>query len=122
MIVGMEKPKRSQEYSNEFLRGQVDSCQIQKEIISNYFVKAIAESLKEYSNYRFPCPHKKGFYYAFNFPVYDVRKFFPLVAVRNANTTVAFEFTVTFSELVRNQPRTIKERVLLGKIYGKIVY
>lgn len=50
-------------------QGNVDSCSIAKGTVGNFFVKFLLKGQEKYSNYRYECPQKKGFYYWQSFPV-----------------------------------------------------
>jgi hypothetical protein len=108
-------------YNKEFYRGQIEPCQVQKNWFLNFFVKANAASFKEFSNYRFDCPHKKGFYYALKFPVIDFAKEFPLLAMTHANTSTEFEYSVIYSAKIQNKKKVVKEHVLTAQMYGIVV-
>jgi Protein of unknown function (DUF1091) len=107
--------------TNEIYRGQIDPCQVQKNWFLSFFIKASAASIKEFSNYRFDCPHKKGLYYASNFPVFDFKKEFPLIAMTQANTSTEFEYTIIYSAKIQKQQKVVKEHVLTAQIYGILV-
>ena len=60
---------KTQEYDFVLLKGEMDTCKASKGIMGNFITKLIAQHLEQYSNYRFLCPQKKGFLYAYNFPM-----------------------------------------------------
>jgi len=63
--------KRTLEYDQLFMRGTIDSCKVQEGVIGNFIVKLIVDRLDKYSNYKFECPQKTGFYHVTNFPIVE---------------------------------------------------
>jgi len=56
---------------NRMIHGSIDTCKVQQGILGNFVVKMIQTAIDKYSNYRFKCALKKGFYYAYNFKLDD---------------------------------------------------
>lgn len=63
------------EYSKDpeytLVRATVDTCQIAKGVIGNFLVKMVTDQLDQYSNYKFECPQKQGYYHVTDFPAVD---------------------------------------------------
>lgn len=57
------------DYDLEVFRSSLDSCQVAKGVFGNFIIKFFMTNLEKYSNMKIECPQKKGFYYAYNFPV-----------------------------------------------------
>lgn len=69
-ILGKTSPE-SRDFDKVWMKGTVDVCNIAKGMRGNFIVANILDNLKEFSNFEFRCPTKKGFYYATNFPIAD---------------------------------------------------
>lgn len=66
------------DYDLDVLTSNVDSCQLAKGIFGNFVIKFFMSNLEKHSNLKFECPQKKGFYYAYNFPVpLDFKSYIP---------------------------------------------
>lgn len=66
------------DYDIDLFTGNVDSCQAAKGIFGNFIIKFFQSNLDKHSNFKIDCPQKKGFYYAYNFPVpLDLKSFIP---------------------------------------------
>lgn len=66
------KSSTTKEYDRLIFKTHVDACNLKKGIIGSFVVQMILENLEKHSNLAIPCPLKKGFLYAANFPVGDV--------------------------------------------------
>lgn len=55
--------------ASNFFQTNFDACSVAKGTIGNFLVKALLKDHEKYSNYRYGCPQKKGFFYFHNFPV-----------------------------------------------------
>lgn len=65
-------------YDEDVFNSNVDSCKAGKGIFGNYIIKFFLTHIERYSNLKVECPQKKGFYYAYNFPVpMDAKAFVP---------------------------------------------
>jgi hypothetical protein len=115
------RSKTTRKYDTELHRSVIDPCQ-KKDWFSSFFVKVFAESIQQFSNFRFECPLKKGFYYATNFPIYDVKNDFPFRALRNANTSNEFQFTLTIMAKVNKQNRMVKDKMMIAHIFGVQIF
>jgi Protein of unknown function (DUF1091) len=73
-------------------RAKLDFCKIANGATGSFPAKNIVEMVAEYSNFRFTCPVKKGFYYARNFPVFDL-KAYPVFFMRPKSTRIEWEST-----------------------------
>lgn len=66
------------DYDVEVFSSNVDSCQAGKGIFGNFIIKFFLTNFEQYSNLKIECPQKKGFYYAYNFPMpKDLKSFLP---------------------------------------------
>jgi hypothetical protein len=74
-IEAFAKPLDGNQFHNVF-KLNTNLCKINNVLRGNFVGKMISEALKNYSNWFFDCPQKKGFYYAYNVELSD--KFLPL--------------------------------------------
>jgi len=104
--------KQSGEYDQKFMRGTIDSCNIQKGMIGNFILQMVIDRIDKYSNYRFECPQKVGFYYVYDFPVFET--------FENMPALVRESWEGKISSTIRIKVRGRKSSVLLfsSDIYG----
>lgn len=101
--------------TNNF-QGNIDSCNVAKGTIGNFLVKALLKDQEKYTNYRYECPQKKGFYYWHSFPVPDdtvlppfIPKFYVLwnLEVKGKGKTSKSAFKLLFRARFRGE--TVKD-------------
>lgn len=64
----------SNEYDKVLMRTNLDLCGLPRGgLFGNFFIENIAQKLEQYSNLKFECPLKKGFYYDVNYPIISDR-------------------------------------------------
>lgn len=76
-------------YDKLHLKGSVDTCEMSNGPVGNLIAKMGMSRTNKFTNFKMECPHKKGLYYAVNYPVPD-DKFIPY-----AITNAAGKFEVT---------------------------
>lgn len=59
-------------YDEVVFRSNINTCNVAKGIMGNFIMKFLAIGSEPYSNFRYDCLQKKGFYYWYNFPVIDL--------------------------------------------------
>lgn len=50
-------------------QSNIDTCNVAKGTIGNFFMKILLKDHEKFSNYRYERPSKKGFYYWYSFPL-----------------------------------------------------
>lgn len=100
----------SKEFDKLVLRGNADTCNITKGMMGSFMSAVVRELFMEYSNYRFVCPLKKGFYYVFNFPAIS-EHLFPTYIL---GISGEFKLTLIFKAKVEN----VKGLINLGTVIG----
>lgn len=74
----VKSSESKKDYDVDVFTSNVDSCQAAKGVFGNFIIKFLQTNLDKYSNFKVECPQKKGFYYAYNFPVpLDFTSFLP---------------------------------------------
>lgn len=97
-------------YVDEF-ESQLDTCKISKGIFGNFIINMIADQLEEFSNFRFQCPQRPGYYYCANFPL-TIDKYVPMYLMNKG----FWEFSL-YSKF--KNPKTKKMVVYLSvKVHG----
>lgn len=93
-------------------QGNIDTCNVAKGTIGNFFVKELLKEQENYTNYRFECPQKKRFYYWHSFPVPEdsvlppfIPKYYVLwdLIVKCKAKTVKSAFTPLFRATIRGE-------------------
>lgn len=109
---------KSMEYDQPFLKGTFDSCRVQRGVLGNIVVKIIVSQIEKYSNYKFECPQKTGFYYATNYPIVENFDNLPpfLVAFMGEPRTAKV------SASVRAKFRGVQKAVLLVSSEALVTY
>lgn len=69
-IMGKVK-ETNEEFDRTFLRGNIDTCDINKGMIGVFMQTVFLELMLKHSNYHFGCPVNKGPYYANNVPAFN---------------------------------------------------
>lgn len=57
----------------DVIRSNVDFCDFQKYMWAKMLYKVIEDTVRKYSNFKFECPYKKGFYYGVEYPILSKR-------------------------------------------------
>lgn len=84
------------EFDKTFLRGNVDTCDIGRGMMGNFYKVVLRDLLLQYSNYDFGCPVKKGAYYAINIATPD-SKLLPTLGI-----TGEFQLTLVLKARIAN--------------------
>lgn len=66
-----ESVRDSNKYDTSILNSKVDSCNVAKGIFGNFVIRVFSTTMGNYSNYKFTCPQKKGFYFIANLPLIE---------------------------------------------------
>jgi len=64
-------PNFNEQDTNNIIQGSFDPCKVSKGVFGGFIIKMLQQSMEKYSNYRFGCGLKKGFYYTANFNLDD---------------------------------------------------
>lgn len=93
------------DYDVDVFTSNVDSCQAAKGIFGNFIIKFFQSNLEKYSNFKVDCPQRKGFYYAYNFPMpMDFKTFIPsFIPARSS----VWQLTVTSRAKVSKNEATV---------------
>lgn len=59
-------------YDEVAFQSHINICNVAKGIMGSFVMKFLAMGSEQYSNFRYDCVQKKGFYYWYNFPVIDI--------------------------------------------------
>lgn len=57
------------DYNEVLLKGSMNFCNMAKGMRGNFIINMIMDNLKDFSNFQFSCPTKKGFYHYTDFPI-----------------------------------------------------
>ena len=108
--------EKSNELRSEFdisvFQSRVDTCKIAQGVFGNYIIQGLMGLMENYSNFSLACPHKKGFYYAYNLPSFD-DSFLPTF-FKSQNK--AWEVTVTVKGKLTKNSKVFLIGIL--RIYG----
>lgn len=63
---------RTKDYETTIIKQTVDTV-VSKGVLGNFLVKMIYDNIMKYSNYKFDCPQEKGHFYAYNYPIMDLK-------------------------------------------------
>jgi len=106
-----------------FFRGSVDACDIQRGPMGVVIYKIANDMVEKYTNYKFGCPIKKGYYFARMFPVPEIeqiRKNLPPFMLKWLFESFSFE--VIISSKAKFNPKAKKWiPYFSGKGYGSVV-
>jgi Protein of unknown function (DUF1091) len=116
-VVFKNRVGNSKEYNHHVLSIQTNTCRVEKGVLGNFIIKALAENLRNYSNYKFVCPLKKGFYYARNFPTIQLDEL-PLSFLRSKLLIVDWEA----SGIVKVKEANVRKVAGSFKAYGTTVF
>jgi hypothetical protein len=113
----MMRTSGTREYDKLYRNSNVDICNVQKGIFGGFVIKMIAQSIGNYSNFRFECPQKKRFLYLYDFPVFDI-KLVAMFASKIEEKSPEFEYTM----VIKGKPigKRSAEHVMTAKLYGQI--
>lgn len=102
----------SRVYDVTYFKGTIDECNIARGVVGNFIIKMITENLEEYTNFRYVCPQKKGFYYFTNFPAPNDKNFPPFLYGKGGS----WEVVAVVRAKVENSKAMV--HVITMKIYG----
>lgn len=108
--------EKSNDYNQQILKGNIDTCSVSKGTMGNFIIKMIADSIKKYSNYRFACPQVKGFYHAHNFNV-SADEHVPYYLIGRGGK---FKFSATVKAKIANVKSAAN--IMSVEFYGEKIY
>jgi len=124
MVQGELNVKKANEIMyTPLFKGSVDACDIQRGVIGALIYKLGNDMVEKYTNYKFGCPIKKGYYFARMFPVPEIeylRKGLPPFLTKLLNESIFAE--VIIKSKAKFNPKAKKWiPYFSGKGYGSLV-
>jgi hypothetical protein len=107
--------RNGREYDDNILKGIIDSCNVQKGTVGNFFIKMIMDTLDDkYTNYKFECPQPIKEYYVTDFPILDT-KYVPRFL---ANMYKSGDWELTTVARAKAKGSKVMVHLFSTKIYG----
>lgn len=69
-LLGKEN-QNYRDFNKVYFKGLIESCKVGKGVFGNFFIKLLADSIEEKSNFQFVCPQMKNVYYLNYFHIPD---------------------------------------------------